>query len=97
MSGFQQYIDTTRRKINIEKEIYLTGEFNIIRNFTIQLPAGFSLKLSNLRVTEYSTAVIDNIYTNTFSNAMVSGNILLCPLIGGIFFRFQKFQKTVFL
>ena len=87
MSGFQQYMNNTLQKINSEnKEIYLAGDFNtdflkIDTNNNYQefynsiTSSGF---IQPTRVTEYSTTVIDNIYTNTFSNDMVSGNILLC-------------------
>ena len=58
MSGFQQYMENTLRKINEKKKIYLAGDFNTdflktdtnhsYKEFYTQLPAaGFSLKLSN--------------------------------------------------
>ena len=91
MSGFQQYMDNTLRIINSEnKEIYLAGDFNtdflkIDANNSYQefynsiTSSGFHPQIIQpTRVTEYSTTVIDNIYTNTFCNDMVSGNILLC-------------------
>ena len=91
MSGFQQYMDNTLQKINLEnKEIYLAGDFNtdflkIDTNNSYQefynsiTSSGFLPQIIQpTRVTEHSSTVIDNIYTNTFRNDMVSGNILLC-------------------
>ena len=91
MNGFQQYMDNTLQIINSEnKEIYLAGDFNtdflkIDANNSYQefynsiTSSSFPPQIIQpTRVTEYSTTVIDNIYTNTFCNDMVSGNILLC-------------------
>ena len=90
MSGFQQYMNNTLQKINSEnKEIYLAGDFNTdflkidtnnnYQEFYDSITSSGSLPqiIQPTRVTEYPTTVIDNIYTNTFSN-MVSRNILLC-------------------
>ena len=85
MSGFQQYMDNTLRIINSEnKEIYLAGDVNkdflkIDANNSYQefynsiTSSGFLPQIIQpTRVTEYSATVIDNIYTNTFCNYMVT-------------------------
>ena len=91
MSSFQLYMDKILKKINLEnKEVYIAGDFNtdflkIESNNSYQAfynlitSSGFLPQIIQpTRVTEYSTTIIDNIYTNTFNNELKSGNILLC-------------------
>ena len=91
MSGFQQYMDNTLQKINFEnKEIYLARDFNTdflkidtnnsYKEFYNSITSHDFLPqiIQPTRLTEHSSTVIDNIYTNTFRSDMVSGNILLC-------------------
>ena len=87
---FNDYINKCLTTINKEnKECYLSGDFNIDllkydilnthRDFLNMITSFGYLPhiLHPTRITEHTSTVIDNIYSNNFSEDSVSGNILI--------------------
>ena len=90
IDDFNHCMEKTLSKINNEnKEVYLTGDFNIdLLKYDIvpKYQVFFNLMASNgylpqitmpTRVTDTTMSIIDNIYTNTFTEDIFSGNIII--------------------
>ena len=90
INDFSKYINKCLIKLNKEnKEVYIAGDFNIdllkyetntnYREFyNLMTSNGFlPLIIQPTRITETTKSLIDNIYTNAFTNDNQSGNILL--------------------
>ena len=86
---FTDYLNKTVNKINKEnKEVYICGDFNfdLLKYDIVNHCQEFCNTMSSngylphitipTRITDSSMTIIDNIYTNTFSNNIFSGNIL---------------------
>ena len=90
LDKFMEYMNNTLNKLNKEyKEIYICGDFNIdllkCENH-ILYQEFYNLMTSNsfmpqitlpTRITDSTISIIDNIYTNTFSYDIYSGNVLI--------------------
>lgn len=87
---FSDYMSKTLKKLNKEnKEIYISGDYNFdllnyegnskISDFYNLMSANsyLPLILQPTRITDTTTTIIDNIYTNTFNRETVGGNILI--------------------
>ena len=90
INDFSKYINKCLIKLNKEnKDVYIAGDFNIDllkyetntnnREFyNLMTSNGFlPLIIQPTRITETTKSLIDNIYTNAFTNENQSGNILL--------------------
>ena len=90
IDDFTTYMTTCLEKLNREnKEIYISGDFNIdllkydtnkkYQEFYNQMTiCGFLPQiLQPTRITESSSTIIDNIYTNNLTHDITSGNILI--------------------
>ena len=90
IDDFSSYVESTLNKLNKEnKEVYITGDFNIdlLKYNSISKHQEFyNLMTANgylpqiiqpTRITETTMTIIDNIYTNTFNNDIISGNLLV--------------------
>ena len=90
MDDFINYMEKTLSKINKEnKEVYITGDFNIDLLKYEMVPKYqdfYNMMASNgylpqitmpTRLTDTTMSIIDNIYTNTFTEDIFSGNIIL--------------------
>ena len=90
LTEFTSYLETCLNKlIKEKKEIYLCGDFNIdlllIENnskyqqfYDMLCSYGFLPKITQpTRVTEYTSSLIDNIFSNNIIDDTKSGNILL--------------------
>jgi len=91
MQEFLLYLDKTLTKLNKEnKEIYISGDFNadflkMEKNknyqefYNLITSNGFLPQITRpTRVTENSSTIIDNIFSNTFRSGTCSGNLMLC-------------------
>ena len=90
IDDFSSYVDTTLNKLNKEnKEVYISGDFNIdlLKYNSISKHQEFyNLMTANgylpqiiqpTRITETTMTIIENIYTNTFNNNIISGNLFI--------------------
>ena len=90
IDDFSSYVDTTLNKLNKEnKQVYISGDFNIDLlkyNSIYKHQEFYNLMTANgylpqiiqpTRITETTMTIIDNIYTNTFINNIISGNLLI--------------------
>ena len=88
ISIFQNYISKCLRLINNEKKTcYLSGDFNIDllkydssnKHFLNMMTSSGYLPhiLHPTRITEYTSTIIDNIYSNNFEDNSIRGNILV--------------------
>ena len=90
IDDFTTYMTTCLEILNKEnKEIYISGDFNIdllkydtnkkYQEFYDQMTTSGVLPqiLQPTRITESSSTIIDNIYTNNLSNDITSGNVLI--------------------
>ena len=86
---YTEYINKTSNKINKEnKEVYICGDFNfdLLKYETVNHCQEFYNTMASngylphitipTRITDSTMTIIDNIYTNTFTNNILSGNIL---------------------
>ena len=86
---FIDYVNKSANKINKEnKEVYICGDFNFdllkyenvnhCQEFYNTMTCNGYLPHITIptRITDSSMTIIDNMYTNTFSNNILSGNIL---------------------
>ena len=90
ISILENYISKCLRFINKEKKTcYLSGDFNIDllkydpsnkqRDFPNKMTSSGYLPhiLHPTRITEYTSTIIDNIYSNNFEDNSIGGNILV--------------------
>ena len=90
MDDFNHYMKKTLSKINKEnKEVYLTGDFNIdllkydivprYQNFYNMMASNGYLHqiIMPTSLTDTTMSIIDNIYTNKFTKDIFSGNIII--------------------
>ena len=90
IDDFSMYLNKCLTKLNKEsKEVYIAGDFNIDLlkyEINIKYREFYNLMTSNgflpliiqpTRITDTSKTLIDNIYTNSFVNESISGNILI--------------------
>ena len=90
IDDYTPYMRNNFNKLNKEnKEVYIAGDFNIdllkydtnikYKDFyNFMTASGFLPQITQpTRITETTMTIIDNIYTNTFTDNIYSGNLLL--------------------
>ena len=90
IDDFNTYMTTCLEKLNKEnKETYISGDFNIDllkydtnkkyqEFYNLMTTCGYLPQiLQPTRITETSSTIIDNIYTNNLNNDIISGNVLI--------------------
>ncbi len=106
IDDFSNYMKTCLEKLSKEnKEIYISGDFNIdllkydtnmkYQEFYNQMTTYGLLPqiLQPSRITETTSTIIDNIYTNNLTNDILSGNILV--QISDHLLQFSSVNKNI--
>ena len=106
-SEFTEYLNKNIRRINKEnKECYILGDFNIdllkydsnnkSREFLNSLTSSGFLPnvLQPSRLSEFSSTLIDNIYSNRFESDSISGNVLI--MFADHFSQFLSVNKPLY-